>query len=80
MVAGTGAGGGPNQLVMAPIIAVGTATGHIYLVSISSGQVICQLYFRVLHLYQNVFTVNAQTLEKAYEVTCGRSLLIEPKP
>lgn len=39
MNAGTSASGGPNQLVMAPIIAVGTATGQVYLVSISSGQV-----------------------------------------
>ena len=51
MVAGTGAGGGPNQLVMAPIIAVGTATGHIYLVSVSSGQVNPQIYLDLMVLH-----------------------------
>lgn len=49
MCAGSGAAGGPNQLVMAPIIAVGTSTGQIYLVSISSGQV-CHMYPDVCHV------------------------------
>ena len=37
--AGQGGAGPTDQLVMAPIIAVGTATGQIYLVSVSAGQV-----------------------------------------
>lgn len=36
---GSGVASNPNQLVMTPVIAVGTATGQIYIISVSSGQV-----------------------------------------
>lgn len=37
--AGSGIANNPNHLVMTPVIAVGTATGSIYIISVSSGQV-----------------------------------------
>lgn len=37
--AGSGIANNPTQLVMTPVIAIGTATGSIYIISVSSGQV-----------------------------------------
>lgn len=40
---GSGVANNPNQLIMTPVIAVGTATGQILIISVSTGQVCAKL-------------------------------------